>query len=238
VASFRARAVVLRGVPLGEADRIVHLLTDTEGKVRAVVKGVRRTESRWGGRFEPFSHLSVEVYRGRSLDRVIQAEVVEAFPALRQDFGRVVRASVMAEAVDQVALEGEAQPALFALLRRALVALEAGDRPMLLAGFLWKLLALEGLAPALDRCGRCGEPADPVAFDRAGTGLLGACCRSGVRAEPEAVGLVRLCLTGGLAEALARPASLATAMAEAEAIAALERHLERPLKSAAVLRGS
>ena len=63
---YRDEAIVLRTHKLGEADRIVTLLTRQHGKVRAVAKGVRRTTSRFGARLEPFMVVDVQCYEGRS----------------------------------------------------------------------------------------------------------------------------------------------------------------------------
>ena len=76
---YRDEAVVLRVQKLGEADRIVTLLTRRTGRVRAVGKGVRRTTSRFGARLEPFSHVDLQLYTGRSLDIVTQAETIGAY---------------------------------------------------------------------------------------------------------------------------------------------------------------
>ena len=81
MALYRDTGVVLRVQKLGEADRIITLLTQRHGKVRAVAKGVRRTTSRWGARLEPFNHVDVQCYTGRSLDVVTQAQTVDAFGA-------------------------------------------------------------------------------------------------------------------------------------------------------------
>ena len=76
---YRDDGVVLRVQKLGEADRIVTLLTRRTGRVRAVAKGVRRTKSKFGGRLEPFSHVDAQFYVGRSLDIVTQVETYTAF---------------------------------------------------------------------------------------------------------------------------------------------------------------
>jgi DNA repair protein RecO (recombination protein O) len=148
---YREQGVVLRTWKLGEADRIVVLLTQGEGKVRAVAKGVRKTKSRFGGRLEPFSHVDLSLYRGRELDIVTQAEVITPFRALREDYARVVAGTAMLEAVDLVAQEREAAIRLYLLLVRALRALDGGPRDpsVVLDAFLLKLMALEGYRPAL-----------------------------------------------------------------------------------------
>ena len=74
--------MVLRTYKLGEADRIVVLCTQHHGKVRAVAKGVRKTRSKFGSRLEPTSHVLLQLYEGRELDIVTQAESVETFGAL------------------------------------------------------------------------------------------------------------------------------------------------------------
>ena len=87
---YRDSAVVLRVTKLGEADRIVTLLTRREGRVRAVAKGVRRTKSRFGSRLEPFSHVDLQLYAGRNLDIVTQAETLDPFgPVLVADYSAI-----------------------------------------------------------------------------------------------------------------------------------------------------
>ena len=76
---YRDDGVVLRTQKLGEADRIITLLTRHNGRVRAVAKGIRRTKSRFGGRLEPFTHVDVLIHHGRSLDIITQADVIRAY---------------------------------------------------------------------------------------------------------------------------------------------------------------
>ena len=91
---YRTNAIVLRTYKLGEADRIVSMITDTHGKVRAVAKGVRKTKSRIGARLEPMSHVALLMYQGRGdLDVVSQADSIEQFRAIREDLDRLTHAS-------------------------------------------------------------------------------------------------------------------------------------------------
>src|SRR5207302_3788783 len=83
---YKEQGVVLSRIKLGEADRIVTILTQGSGKVRAVAKGIRRTKSKFGARLEPFTHVSLMIYRGRgSLDTIAQAEIIASFRPLRDD---------------------------------------------------------------------------------------------------------------------------------------------------------
>ena len=172
------RGVVLRSYPFGEADRVVVLLSPYRGKVRAVVKGIRKTTSRFGGRLESFAVVEVVVYEGRSLDTITQVETVEAFPRLRSDLGRVTAAAVMSEGIDAVAQEGEPSVALFDLLVEGLGALEAGPLSAdLVPAFLLHLADVVGVGPSLDVCASCGRGDVVDRFSFAAGGAVCATCR-------------------------------------------------------------
>ena len=110
---YRDHAVVLRTIKLGEADRIVTLVTEGRGRVRAVAKGVRKTKSRFGGRLEPMTHVAVQLYEGRELDTITQVETVDHFRTIRDDLDRVAKAQALLEVVDQVAQDHQANSALY-----------------------------------------------------------------------------------------------------------------------------
>ena len=96
--TYRDRAVVLRTYKLGEADRIISMLSRDHGKVRAVARGVRRTSSKFGGRFDPFNHVDLQLVVGRSLDVVSQVETITAYSRpLRLDYQLFTAAEVMVE---------------------------------------------------------------------------------------------------------------------------------------------
>ena len=235
---YRDQGVVLRTIRVGEADRIVTLVTRGHGKVRAVAKGVRKTKSRFGARLEPVSHVSLLLYEGRELDVVTQAESLDHFRSIRDDLDRVGRASSMLEAVDQIAQEREPSPRLYQLLVGGLRALAASDNPLVVAAFFWRLLSLEGAHPLLDHCAVCGCPDELVAFDMGEGGVLCRRCRRGVPVGPEALALLRRILGGGLAEALNEAPGPAHVELEHLANRSLEHHLERRLRSLHVLDGT
>jgi DNA repair protein RecO (recombination protein O) len=233
---YRDHAVVLRTYKLGEADRIVVLLTENHGEIRAVAKGARRTKSRFGARLEPPSHVAVQMYRGRGeLDTVTQVETVDHFRALRDDLHGLGQALTMVEAAQQVALEREPNAAQYRLLLGALRTLAANPSPLVVAGYLWKLLALEGVSPVLDQCVVCGNTEHLVAFDHMEGGVVCREDRRGQPLSPTALGLLRDVLGGRLAAALASPETPATAEVDRLAIRATEHHLERKLRSVGVL---
>lgn len=228
---YRDEGVVLRTMRLGEADRIVTLLTRAHGKVRAVAKGVRRTTSKFGGRLEPLSHVALLCWKGRELDIVNQAEVTEAFRTVREDLSRVAKAFTVLEVADQLSLEHHPTPRLYEMVLGALRALDSEDSAMLVPGFLLKALALEGSAPMVDACASCGAEGELVAFDLLQGGTLCRDCRRGRPLSPAALEMVRRVLGGGLAGVLAEPASPVTEEVAALAGGAMEVHLDRRLRS-------
>jgi DNA repair protein RecO (recombination protein O) len=172
---YKEQGVVLRSMKLGEADKIVTVMTQGSGKVRAVAKGIRKTTSRFGARLEPFTHASLMVYRGRgSLDTVSQAEIVSPFMAIRSDLGLFAAGETMLEAVDKVAEEHERNVRLFMLLLSGLRALDArpADPTSVAESFLLKLLSLSGFHPSLHACAVCGRPGP----ERFASGQGGAVC--------------------------------------------------------------
>ena len=132
---YRDQGVVLRTIKLGETDRIVTILTQGHGKIRAVAKGVRKPGSRFGARLEPMSHLALQCYRGRELDVVTQTETIDANRALREHYGCLTHAISMLEATDQVAQEREPNAALYRMLTGALRTLGDLRSPLVTPAF-------------------------------------------------------------------------------------------------------
>jgi len=252
---YRDEGVVLRAIKLGEADRIVTVFTQGHGKIRAVAKGIRKTTSKFGARLEPTSRVALQCYNGRELDIVTQTETLESNRALREEYALLTRSVPMLEAVDQVAQEREPNPALYRMLTGALRALATTRNPLVTPAFFWKLLSLEGFHPMLDVCARCGESPEPgdgpealevhtpdddhelVAFDldEGGT-VCRACARGGGRPiTPAGLALLRRVLGGQLNGALAETPGLAAHEVEHLGIRAFEHHVERRMRSTALL---
>jgi DNA repair protein RecO (recombination protein O) len=236
VSLYRAEGVVLRTQKLGEADRIVTLLTREYGRVRAVAKGVRRTSSRIGARLEPFSHVDVQLYTGRSLDGVTQVETLGAYGAtLSADYQRWTVGQAMLETAERLTPE-EHQPTVqqFLLLVGGLRALVAADHDpeLLLDAYLLRSLSVAGWAPSFVQCARCGEPGPHHSFHIASGGVLCPACRQPGSAAPadETLELMSALLTGDWAVA---DGSGPRGRREASGLVAayLSWHLERGLRS-------
>ena len=231
---YRDTAVVLRTYKLGEADRIVVLLTEHHGKVRAVAKGVRKTMSRFGARLEPMSHVRLLLAQGRDLDIVSQAESVESLAPMVADLDHLTAGIAVLEAADQMSLDREPNASLYRMVVGALRTIGEQGAALVVPAFFWKLLALEGVRPQLDLCVRCGEDNALVSFDMQQGGALCRNCRSGAPMSAEALDLMRMILGGRLKEALATPSSRATHEVSTLATKALEHHIERRLRTVAM----
>lgn len=190
--TYRDEAVVLRTHKLGEADRIITLLSRRRGKIRAVAKGVRRTSSKFGARLEPFSHIDLQFAEGRSLDVVVQVESLDAFgPALTEDYPTYTAGQVMLETADRLVVE-EGEPSLqqYLLLVGALRVLNGGTadgpRPaaMVLDSYLLRALAVAGYAPSFTDCARCGLVGPHGAFSPVTGGVVCERCRPPGSARP------------------------------------------------------
>lgn len=228
---YRDSAVVLRNYKLGESDRIIVMMTEEHGKVRAVAKGVRKTKSRFGARLEPLSHIDVQLYKGRNLDIVTQVELVTSSFLLHKDLDRLIQGMSMLEAVDQIAVDREPAPYLYRMLVGALDTLSRRASPIVLAAFYWKLLAAEGVSPEVNMCVGCQSKSELVAFDLLEGGAQCVRCRSGVSITPQALELMGQILGGRLNEALAEEETPATAEVTHLATQAMEHHIERRLRS-------
>ena len=210
---YRDDGIVLRTQDLGEADRIITVLTRRNGKVRAVGKGVRRTKSRFGARLEPFTHVDLLLYAGRSnLETVTQADSLRAYgEPLAADYPRYTSGVAMLETAERFTPE-EKQPAQrqFLLLVGGLRALGEGAHAprLVLDAFLLRSLAVAGYAPALDECAVCGAPDLPSGggsrvFAVAAGGLTCRSCRPAGAVTPSAhtVALMGALLRGDWAQA-------------------------------------
>ncbi|WP_149202807.1 DNA repair protein RecO [Actinotalea subterranea] len=233
---YRDEAIVLRAQKLGEADRIVTLLTRQNGKVRAVGKGVRRTSSRFGSRLEPFMLIDVQLYTGRSLDVVTQVETLGPYGrAVCADYALYTAGTAMLETAERL-VEAEREPSTqqFLLLVGAVRSLaERAHAPgLVLDSYLLRALSVAGWAPSFADCARCGAPGPHRAFAVGSGGAVCSACRPPGAASPapETFELLAALLSGEWGTA---DASHERHRREASGLVAafLQFHLERSLRS-------
>lgn len=233
---YRDEAIVLRTQKLGEADRIITLLTRENGRVRGIAKGVRRTKSKFGARLEPGSHIDIQLYTGRTFDTVTQVESIFNYgEALTDDYSRWTIAGAILEAAERFTSH-EHEPALqeFKLATGAMKALAENkyEPSMILDAYLLRSLAVGGYAPSLTNCSKCDAPGPHRYFSLVGGGSVCADCRPSASATPapETLKLMSDLISGNWESAM--ESELRNRREANGLIAAyLQWHLERGLRS-------
>lgn len=240
--SFRDRAVVIRTYDFSEADRVVVLLTRAHGLVRCVAKGVRRSKSRFGSRLQPFVHLDVNLYQGRSLATIAEADTVAYYGAgIIDDYDRYTAACVVLETAERLAyLAAEDDPRLFDRVTEALERMQATEHPTLvLDQFALQAMGTAGWAPQLFDCAQCGRKGPHHAFHPAVGGAACHECRPSGSAEVEEESLHLMWLLAHGRDEQAREVAEATPYLGSEAhrltVAHLQWHLEAKITSLKVM---
>ncbi len=204
-----SEAIVLRTYPLGDADRLVSLLTRAHGRLRGVAQGARRPKSRFGATLEPLTHLRVWFYERetRELVRIRQCELVESFLDVQQDYRAGLALALMAEITEAVLPEREVQDSAFRLLlhvARTLKQNPGGLADLALGYFLVWTMRLAGWLPELDRCARCGRntTGETLYASMSATGFYCARCRRPAMRplEPENIATARRMLGSALGQ--------------------------------------
>lgn len=186
--TYRTEAVVIRRSDFGEADRLLTLFSAERGKLRAIAKGARKPQSRKTGHVELFMRSKFLVAEGRDLDIITQAEMIDAYPQLRDDLVRATYAAYVVELLDRFTVDDDPHADIYTLLLHTLESLSA-DGDVLLAARYYelRLLSLTGFQPRLFNCVACGEPVreEDQFFSADLGGLLGpACLDADPRAKP------------------------------------------------------
>ena len=149
-------AIVLSRFDLGEADRVMTLITPGHGKLKAIAKGIRRPTSRLGGSLEPFAELRVALAHGRTFDVVTEVRVGQAWLRMRDSLEGAATAWYLAELADRSLEERHAAEPIYTLLKHAYGLLDAGMAPGRVARWFEMHLADElGVRPEVDRCAEC-----------------------------------------------------------------------------------
>ena len=235
---YRTEAVIIRRSDFGEADRLLTLITPG-GKRRVVAKGARKTTSRLAGYIELFTHATMLLAIGRTLDIITQSAPLHTFDALRQSPLRIAAAYYVAELLDRLSGEEDESRVLFDLLVGALGALDSTRHVDLVLRWVeLRLLAAAGYRPQLHHCASC-QAALTEETDRFCPSAGGALCPRCAPADRSALpmGLPAFKLLRYLqAQPLASVEGLALSApvrAEAEHLlrAALRSVLERDLAS-------
>ena len=175
--TYKATGINLKSMPLGEADRLMTVLTQEYGLIRAVAPGARKQNSSLGGRSSLFVVNELLIAKGRSLDKITQAETITTYPRLSRDLGKLAACQYMAEIVMCQALSEQPQIELFCLLNEHLKRLEqlpSNSEFLILAHLcqaVFHLLTLAGITPQVQQCQLTLQTMIPEIGDREQVGF-------------------------------------------------------------------
>ena len=226
--TVKTEAIVLRSIRFGEADRILHLYSKTQGRIGAIAKGARKPKSRFGGRLEPFFRLDLVLHEGRGdLMTVTGATTVDGYPRLRSSGAALTAGARGCDAVLRLLDSAEPNPPAYNLLSRYLSLLDDPEAPRAAGletalSYRLKLALVAGFAPELASCARCGEADHLAGFAGAAGGVVCAGCEAGAFPLSEEAHTF-------MVEALAQPLSEAPG-AELVALRQVERAISETLE--------
>jgi len=178
--SYTATGITLIARKFRGCQRVVTFFTRERGKVEAVAAGIGKPGSSLAGAVEPFTLSRLFLVTGRELDRLTQARVLEALPAITRNLSAFGYATWMAELTARATESGQPAPALFDHLWQSLQAVTRGTAGgVVAAAYALSLLESVGLAPVLDHCAICGQALPQQAWYNASAGgLVCADCRT------------------------------------------------------------
>lgn len=234
--TYRDQAIVLRTQKLGEADRIITLLSRDHGRIRTVAKGIRKSSSRFGARLEPLNLVDIQIHSGKGMDIVTQVETMAAFGAnASQDYALWTAGQAMAETAERLTpIDEEPSVQQFLLLLGGLRTLISNDHDpgLVLDAYLVRSMSIAGWASSFHDCAKCDADGPHSWFSISNGGVLCGECRTPGVATPalQTVELLGALLSGDWSFA---DASEPKHRREASGIvaASLQWHLERELRA-------
>jgi len=141
--TYKTEGIVLKRSDFGEADRILTIFTKHYGKIQVIAKGVRKTISRKGPSLELFNHVRLFIAKGKNLDIITEAEVINSFPGFRKNLKKVALAYQACELVDNLTAERAENKEVFDLLKNYL--LQSSNQPSAISNQQFSLKLLQSL---------------------------------------------------------------------------------------------
>jgi len=177
---FDVNAIVMRTYDFSEADRIIILFTEQEGKVRAVAKGIRKSKSKLAGSLNLLTHTQIQLvgHEHRDLFRITQAQFITGFPYIKSDLSALAQASRVIELIDGIVHDRHPQKKLFDLLMATLNWLESGFDPRRISIWFethfWNVM---GYGLNVNNCYLCKQETEKMTFDLEAGGVVCHNCK-------------------------------------------------------------
>jgi DNA repair protein RecO (recombination protein O) len=255
---YTTDAIVLKGINLGEADKIVTFFTRRYGKIQGVAKGVRRTKSRFGASLEPLTYINL-IYFGKehtNLYKINTSDILEPFNKIKEDFDRLKKSLFICDLVNSTLRELDANIKIFELFLNILKIInktkETGKVDMLLDIFSLRFLSESGFAPKLNNCIYCNKSAvrspqsaviDKIGFHIFKGGVVCRECLNGsediVRINSGIVNFMKKALTMNILniDRISLPYKMKMELHEI-ILDYINIHIDRKLKSYALIRAT
>ena len=166
--TYQTEGIILKTMAMGEADRLLTILSPDHGLIKAIAPGSRKPRSKLGGRTALFVVNQMMLFTGRALDKLLQADVKESFPGLSQDLAKLTTAQYWAELCLCQSMSQTPESHLYELMIRILKRLEVStteDVLYLLLEGISQLLYQAGVMPQLDVCARSQRSIELSLFD-------------------------------------------------------------------------
>lgn len=159
--TYKTKGIILKRRNFGEADRLLTIYTEKEGKIVAIARGVRRSRAKMVGHTELFYLLNLQLVEGKTWDIVTSAEIIDEFSHLRAKERLTNQAYLTAELVDNLTHQGELHEDIFNLLQSSFTRLDQGYNQLILSFFCCRILSFLGHRPELQHCVKCRNKLSP-----------------------------------------------------------------------------
>lgn len=157
----KAEAIILHSRKQGETSKVLTMYTREFGKLSTMAKGSRGTRSKYLGALETFNHVSLVFYKkeNRGMQYLSDASIIEPFPSLHAQLGKMALAAVACEIIDKSEEDDHTHPEQFQLLLDTLTALEQNPTGLrnIIRAFQVQYISMAGFEPMLDSCHFCGK---------------------------------------------------------------------------------
>ncbi|WP_341278405.1 DNA repair protein RecO [Paenibacillus sp. FSL H8-0537] len=182
---YRVEGIVIRSMDYGENNKIINVLTNTNGKVGILIRGAKKARSRHASLAQPFTYAEFTFFRTSGLGTLNHGEILASNHLLREQLELTAYASYAAELTDRAMQEEDTSSFLFEQLKAYLSGLVEGKDPQIVSHlYEMRVLDMSGYAPVLDHCVECGGEDTPFRISAAAGGVL---CRRCGHKDPQGI---------------------------------------------------
>ena len=155
--NYKTSGIVIKRMNFSEADRILTILTDRLGKVKAIAKGVRKTRSHMAGSLEPYMLVDLQLHEGKTFYIVTGASIITEYRNIHSDIKKTAEAYFVGELIDKFMEENQKSEVVLKLAKLVLDAIEKNEKSLIISAFELKIVEASGFKPEIYNCIHCKE---------------------------------------------------------------------------------